>query len=251
MYQKPKPFFFKNENATQAIVLLHGYAGSTIDMRLLGRFLQRQGYAVYCNNFRGHGTGEPKDILVFGGIDYWLQDARDAVSYVRDHGYKDVAMFGLSLGGIIATKTMEECQDIKCGGAISAPFIFKVSDYFHEQFIGYANYTYHAQARSAVEIEKNDAYLRANVDQQVKQISTLVRKTNEGASALKQPFFLAQGTADEMLQQASAQSFQERLTNVAVTYHTYPNAGHVLTVNEAHHALENDILAFLNDNFKK
>lgn len=250
MYQKPKPFFFHNEEATQAIVLLHGYAGSTVDMRLLGRFLQRQGYAVYCNNFRGHGTGEPKDILDQGSIDYWLQDARDTVSFVRDHGYKDVAMFGLSLGGIIATRTMEECQDIKCGGAISAPFIFKVSEYFHEQFIGYANYTYNAQARTATEIAENDQYLRANVDYQVNQIATLVRKTNEHATLLNKPFFMAQGLSDKMLPQASAQSFQERL-NYSVTYHTYANAGHVLTVNEAHHALENDLLVFLTDNFKK
>lgn len=246
MYQAPKPFFFENDTANKAVVMFHGYAGSTNDMRMLARFLQRQGYAVYCNNFAGHATGEPRDILT-KNVDDWLQDARDAVSYVRDRGYKDIAVCGLSLGGIIATWMLAECQDIKTGIAISAPFRMHVTEHFYEQFIYYANLAYRAQDLAEVTIAKADEQLRVQVPLQVKQIENLVTMTNKRVKEIMQTMMIAQGDADVMIDLSSASMFATSLPMQPVVHH-YPDAGHVLTVNEAHHTLEVDVLHFLNDN---
>lgn len=246
MYQAPKPFFFANEDAKKAVVMFHGYAGSTNDMRMLARFLQRQGYAVYCANFAGHATGEPRDILN-KTVDDWLQNARDAVSFVRDRGYKDIAVCGLSLGGIVATWMLAECQDIKTGIAISAPYRMHVTDYFYEQFIDYANLTYRAQGRSELEIVANDEFLRQHVPLQVQQITHLVTMTTARATEIMQTMMLAQGENDIMIDLASAPMFAASLPMQPVV-HYYQNAGHVLTVNEAHHDLEIDVSHFLNDN---
>lgn len=246
MYQPPKTFFFANDNAKKAVVMFHGYAGSTNDMRMVARFLQRNGYAVYCSNFAGHATGNPSDILKYG-IDDWLQNARDAISYVRDRGYKDVAVCGLSLGGIIATWMLAECQDIKTGIAISAPYIMNVTNKFYDQFIYYANLVYQAQKKTPAEIQALDKNLRLNVPIQVKQITNLVMMTKKRANEIIQTMMLAQGDADDMLNPESMSSFASELPMQPVVHH-YLNAGHVLTVNTAHHDLEQDVLHFLNDN---
>lgn len=246
MYQAPKPFFFANEQATKAVVMFHGYAGSTNDMRMLARSLQRQNYAVYCANFAGHGTGEPRDILT-KNIDDWLQDARDAVSYVRDRGYKEVAVCGLSLGGLIATWMLAECKDIKTGIAISAPYIMQVTEHFYDQFIYYANLAYRAQGLAETTIMANDQALRLAVPKQIEEITHLSEMVNKRAGEIYQPMLLAQGEADNMLNLGSAATFASYLP-MEPTIQYYPDAGHVLTVNEAHHALEADVLHFLNDN---
>lgn len=247
MYQKPKTFFFEGKNATKAVVLMHGYAGSANDMRLLGRFLERNGYAVYCRNLTGHGTGEPRDILTEGGLDQWLQDTRDSVSYVRDRGYKDIAIIGLSFGGILATRAMEECAEIRCGGTIAAPVMFAGANHMPEKFVEYANLTYHAEKLSDALIAQNDIFLQTYVGSQLKVMETLANQTATRVERINKPFFIAQGTADEMIDPSSAEMLKEAL-RVPVTFHLYREAGHVLTVNSAHHALEADVLAFLDDN---
>ncbi|CAH0417299.1 alpha/beta fold hydrolase [Periweissella fabaria] len=246
MYQAPKSFFFANGQATKAVVMFHGYAGSTNDMRMLGRYLQRHGYAVYCANFAGHATGEPRDILT-KSIDDWLQDARDAVSYVRDRGYKDIAVCGLSLGGLIATWMLAECRDIKTGIAISAPYIMRVSEHFYDQFIYYANLTYQAQVVDTATIAINDRALRQAVPKQVAEITHLSEMVNKRTRDIHQRIMIAQGEADDMLNLGSAATFASQLP-IEPIINYYANAGHVLTVNEAHHALEADILHFLDDN---
>lgn len=246
MYQPPKTFFFANDDAQKVVVMFHGYAGSTNDMRMLARFLQRYGYAVYSSNFAGHATGNPSDILNYG-VDDWLQNARDAISYVRNRGYKEIAVCGLSLGGIIATWMLAECQDIKTGIAISAPYIMNVTDKFYDQFIYYANLVYKAQNVPTLEIQKQDKILRQAVPAQVKQISNLVTMTNKRVNEIMQIMMLAQGNDDDMINLESVSSFANKLPMQPVV-HQYANAGHVLTVNNAHHDLEQDVLHFLNDN---
>lgn len=52
MIQMPKPFFFENDGP-KAIVLLHAYASSSNDVRMLGRHLQGEGYTVLAQCLRG------------------------------------------------------------------------------------------------------------------------------------------------------------------------------------------------------
>jgi Esterase/lipase len=49
--RQPTPFFF--EQGPQAVILLHAYSGSSNDVRLLARFLQRHDYTVYAPIFTG------------------------------------------------------------------------------------------------------------------------------------------------------------------------------------------------------
>ncbi|GAB7168388.1 hypothetical protein TUA1478L_03840 [Lactiplantibacillus plantarum] len=48
MLKQPEPFFF--EHGQHAVILLHAYAGSANDVRMLARALEREDYTVYGPN---------------------------------------------------------------------------------------------------------------------------------------------------------------------------------------------------------
>lgn len=46
----PKPFFF--EEGQRAVLLLHGFTGSSADVRQLGRYLQKRAIHLMLHNMR-------------------------------------------------------------------------------------------------------------------------------------------------------------------------------------------------------
>jgi len=59
----PKPFTF--ESGERAVLLLHGFTGTTADVRMLGRFLQGKGYTCHAPLYKGHGV-PPEQLLHTG-----------------------------------------------------------------------------------------------------------------------------------------------------------------------------------------
>ena len=64
----PKPFFF--EAGKRAVLLLHGFTGNSSDVRMLGRFLEKNGYTSLAPHYKGHGV-PPEELLETGPIDWW------------------------------------------------------------------------------------------------------------------------------------------------------------------------------------
>jgi carboxylesterase len=50
----PKSFTFEGGN--RAVLLLHGFTGSSADVRMMGRFLEKKGYTVHAPVYKGHGV---------------------------------------------------------------------------------------------------------------------------------------------------------------------------------------------------
>ena len=48
--------FLLEGNNGKAVLLLHGYTGTTAEMRPLGNHLHSLGYTVLCPRLPGHGT---------------------------------------------------------------------------------------------------------------------------------------------------------------------------------------------------
>ena len=64
----------------RAVLLLHAYSGSSNDVRMLSRRLEKENYTVYSPNFSGHGTLVPEDILD-QTTEQWWQDTQEAVAF--------------------------------------------------------------------------------------------------------------------------------------------------------------------------
>lgn len=96
----PKPFTFKA--GKRAVLLLHGFTGTTADVRMLGRFLQKEGYTCYAPLYRGHGV-PPEELVQYSPEDWW-EDVEAAYAHLQSEGYDEIAVCGLSLGGVFSLK---------------------------------------------------------------------------------------------------------------------------------------------------
>lgn len=129
----PQPFFF--EEGKRAVLLLHGFTGNSSDVRQLGRFLQKKGYTSYAPQYEGHAA--PPEEILKSSPHVWFKDVLDGYDYLVDQGYEDIAVAGLSLGGVFALK-LSLNRPVKGIVTMCAPAEGKTQGAIYEGFLEYA-----------------------------------------------------------------------------------------------------------------
>lgn len=244
-----EPFYFNG--GRPAVILLHAYSGNSNDVRMLGRALQKHGYTVYAPVFTGHG-GDPCRILSDGNPDAWWEDTQLAIRRLRDSGHDQLAIFGLSLGGLFATRALENDQQLRGGGVFASPITSwgrsNVPEYFPRLAMNY----YHREQTPAATVATKMAWIKDHLPAQLAVIQAMTKQLDANLDRLHQPFFIAQGGHDEMIDSDSGAQLAQRLRDqgTPVDYHFYPNATHLLTVNTAHRQLFNDVNDYLQKLFE-
>jgi len=89
----------------QGVLLIHGFTGSPAEMRLLGEFLQAQGYTVLAPRLCGHGTS-PEE-MEGTGWQHWYTEVENGYHYLQGL-CREVSVVGLSMGGLLALKLAVE-----------------------------------------------------------------------------------------------------------------------------------------------
>lgn len=238
----PKPLF--TENGSRAVILLHAYSGSSNDVRMLSRFLEKATYTVYSPNFTGHGTLEPEAILA-ETVSKWQQDALDAVAFLKEKGYEQIAILGLSMGGLVATNLLTESVTEIIGGGFFCSPIFPVGNRVPENFLKYAENVLTVAKISEPEKQQRLQKIQPKVFQQMEEINSFSGKTAEKLNQISVPVFMAQAGKDEMIDASGIYKTAEALKQTRYTLNWYPNSGHVITVGPDHKQLEQDVLSFL------
>lgn len=111
---------FHKEGSDVAVLVLHGFTGSTQSMRPLAEALHaRYGFTVKGPRLAGHGTS-PDDMDTTGYLD-WLASAEEALQELAAAG-KRVYVVGLSLGGTLTLNLSARFPGIVRGASsINAP----------------------------------------------------------------------------------------------------------------------------------
>lgn len=239
----PQEIYFKN--GEKAVLLLHAYTGSPNDVRMLARRLEKENYTVLAPLFSGHGTPDPMNILNMTP-DIWINDARKALKKLQDDGYKEIAVFGLSMGGVIATTLMGENPDLFMGGgSFSSPLVPESTNQIYPNFLKYCEFMYKKITNSPEELEEKLNKVKAPLKIQLEQIFGLSKTAYNGLSKVYKPVFVAQSGQDEMFDGTSVYQIGKQLKQ---TYHQiiwYPNSTHVITVSKDRKQFEGDVVAFL------
>ncbi|GEP23026.1 alpha/beta hydrolase [Lentilactobacillus diolivorans] len=243
MQSPTKSFYF--EHGPKGIVLLHAFASGPVDVRLLARRLERSDYTIYAPLLTGHGTPDFSDILLQGSPERWWQDTQNAIQFLHDKGINQISIFGISLGGIFAAKALENDSDLVGGGSLGSPIVRKREFSVHNTFMQMAKANFvRYKTNEAIMNTKLD-WLDANIDQLLAKISAFSAGVADDLPKIKRPYFIGQGLNDEIVNPASAKQVRDQLVNSDVSYHEYPNATHMITVNSAHQQLEADLSEFL------
>nr|WP_204261039.1 alpha/beta fold hydrolase [Enterococcus faecium] len=223
-------------------MLLHAYSGSPNDVRMLARFLEKADYTVYAPLFKGHGTMEPYDILQEKAESWWA-DTKKAIHFLQSEQFSDIAVLGLSMGGIFAVRALEE-EPVIGGGFFCSP-LSPVETNVPENFEKYVRQVLKIAGKSEKEINEKAVSYRSLAEHQLMDIQDQAAIAESRLSDIQQPIFLAQAGKDEMIDPNGVFETARKLSRQRVTLQWYPESGHVITVGTARRELEKDVLEFL------
>ncbi|MFC4772078.1 alpha/beta hydrolase [Enterococcus hermanniensis] len=240
MAQVPESLFLPK--GKRAVLLLHAYSGSPNDVRMLARFLENLNYTVYAPLYTGHGTADPLDILNVTAEKWW-QDSQQAVRFLQEKGYDEIAVLGLSMGGIYATRLLGEKSEKFIGGGFFCSPIAPVKTRVTENFLLYTKKVLERNGEQ-VDEEKLASY-RPLVDQQLRAIEEQAEFAYEKVGKISVPFFMAQAGRDQMIEATGVFETAARLEQTAFTLKWYPTSGHVITVGSERRQFEQDVADFL------
>lgn len=225
-----------------AVLLLHAYSGSPNDVRMLSRYLEKQDYTVYAPLFSGHGTLDPADILRQDPTTWW-QESQAALTFLKEQGYQQIAVFGLSMGGIFATRLVTEADPAVIGGGFFCSPITPVKTNVVENFLLYVQKVFD-YAKQPVTAETL-ATFKPLVTEQLALIEDQALPAAAGLTNIQTPFFMAQAGQDEMIDAQGVFQTARQLTQTNFTLKWYPTSKHVITIDPIRREFEQDVAAFL------
>lgn len=234
----PKPFFF--EEGPRAVLLLHGFTGNSSDVRQLGRFLQKRGYTCYAPHYEGHGV--PPEELLQSSPHVWWSQVIEAYDFLKSKGYDDIAVAGVSLGGVYSLK-LSQFRDILGVATFCSPMHIKTTGVMFEGVLEYAREFKKREGKSLEQIEQEmKAFHPTDMLEELQSQLAEIRPTLENVYA---PLFVAQGRRDTMIDIESANIIYNESESDQKEIHWYENSGHVVTIDIEKDKLFNDYLAFL------
>lgn len=235
-----KPFFF--EAGPRAVLLLHGFTGSSADVRMLGRFLEKKGYTSLAPQYRGHGTAPEK--LITTNPDEWWQDVQEAYQRLQEAGYQEIAVAGLSLGGVFSLK-LGLNQPVKGIITMCAPMTMRTLDLMFEGVLGYAKQYKQYEGKKNDEIEIEVDAIRQKGMPSLPDLQKLVAAVRAEVDLVYAPLFVVQATNDNIIDPKSAHYIYEEAQSNMKEIKWYDHSGHVITLGREKDQLHEDIYQFL------
>ncbi len=237
---QPKPFFFKA--GPRAVLLLHGFTGNSADVRMLGRFLETKGYTSIAPHYAGHGVAPER--LVDTGPDDWWKDVEQAYNTLIEEGYTDIAVAGLSLGGVFSLK-LGYTKPIKGIVTMCAPMTMKTTDLMYQGVLKYARDYKRFEGKSNELIEKELETFQQKPMESLSDLRELVADVRQHVDHVYAPLLVVQGKLDTVIDIDSANVIYENSESIDKKIKWYENSGHVITLGKEKKQLHEDIYTFL------
>lgn len=235
----PKPFI--TEAGKRAVLLLHGFTGNTNDVKRLGKYLSDRNYTVLAPLYKGHGGGP--DLLVQSNPIEWWDSVIEGYDELRSRGYEEIAVAGVSLGGIFSLKLGEE-RPTKAIVTMSAPALAKTADSLQDRIVDYAiNY----KKLSGTYDETVDS--RTKVAELVQMpslinLQTIINETSLNLNTIQTPVHILRGLEDDEYYCESADLIYSSVNSRIKSVKTFVNSGHILTLGKERELVFEEIYRF-------
>ncbi|WP_010290177.1 alpha/beta hydrolase [Kurthia massiliensis] len=237
----PQPFFF--EAGKRAVLLLHGFTGNSADVRILGRFLEKNGYTTKAPHFKGHGVS-PLELIKTGPVDWW-QDVEKAYDELVAAGYNEIAVVGLSLGGVFSLR-LGYLKPLKGIVTMCAPMTMRTTDTMFSGILKYAKDFSRAFGYSETETSALLESIKQEGMPSLPKLPELIQDVRRHVDEVYAPIFVVQARHDEVINPKSAQIIYDTVESIDKHIKWYEESGHVITLGKEKKQLHEDILAFLN-----
>ncbi|WP_085991403.1 alpha/beta hydrolase [Oceanobacillus senegalensis] len=237
---RPKPFTF--EAGPRAVLLLHGFTGHSADVRMLGRFLEKKGYTSHAPIYRGHGA--PPEELLESNPKEWWEDVTFAIQHLKDLGYDEIAVAGLSLGGVMSLKLAYSTQ-IKGVIPMCAPMFFDNESQLSKGFKLFSKEYKQLEGKDDSTIEREVNQLMEDAKDLIHELGNTITEVKKNIDTIYTPTFVIQAKKDEMINTDSATYIYESVETDKKDIKWYEESGHVITLDDEKDQLHEDIYQFL------
>ncbi|OAH54693.1 MULTISPECIES: carboxylesterase [Bacillaceae] len=236
----PKPFTFKS--GKRAVLLLHGFTGNSADVRMIGRFLEKNGYTSHAPHYKGHAV--PPEELVKTGPEDWWKDVVDGYNHLLDIGCEEIAVCGLSLGGVFALK-LGYTKPIKGIISMCAPMSMEDEATMYNGVVEYARGFKKFEGKSEGVIEEEIEVFKQTPMNTLNALRDLVQDVRNHIDHIYAPTFIVQARLDKMIDTNSANIIFDSVETDEKQIKWYEQSGHVITLDKEKEQLHEDILSFL------
>ena len=236
----PQPFFF--EGGKRAVLLLHGFTGNSADVRMLGRFLETKGYTCHAPHYKGHGV-PPEELVTTGPSDWW-KDVMMAYDFLKSKGYDEIAVAGLSLGGVFSLK-LGYTVPIKGIVPMCAPMYIKSEEVMYEGVLQYARDYKKYEGKSPEEIEFEMNKFVETPMNTLRALQDLIADVRNHIDHIYAPTFVVQARHDKMINIDSANIIYNTIESPVKEIKWYEESGHVITLDKERNQLHEDVFHFL------
>ncbi len=224
------------------MLLLHGFTGNSADVRMLGRYLERRGYTCHAPQYKGHGV-PPENLLHTGPQDWW-QDVLRGYHLLKQKGYKEIAVAGLSLGGVFSLK-LGYTVPVKGIIPMCAPMYIKSEEIMYDGVVKYARQYKQFEGKSEDQIEKEIEAFKKTPMNTLKSLQNLIQDVRRHVDLIYAPAFIVQARHDEMINPESARIIYSKVESTQKQLKWYENSGHVITLGQEKEQLHEDVFQFL------
>ncbi|MBD7937007.1 carboxylesterase [Cytobacillus sp. Sa5YUA1] len=237
---QPKPFTFGN--GKRAVLLLHGFTGNTADVRMMARFLEGKGYTCHAPLYKGHGV--PPEELVHTGPEDWWQDVMNGYQHLKEMGHEEIAIAGLSLGGVFSLK-LGYTVPVKGIVTMCAPMHIKSEEVMYDNVVDYARQYKKLEGKSPEQIEEEVAKFKETPMNTLKALQALIADVRHNVDMIYSPTFVVQSREDHMINTESANIIYNEVENDQKQIKWYEESGHVITLDKERDQLHEDVYQFL------
>lgn len=238
--KRPEPFTF--ESGPRAVLLLHGFTGHSADVRILGRFLEKHGYTSHAPIYRGHGAA-PEELIETRPQDWW-EDALAGYEHLKNLGYKEIAVAGLSLGGVLGLK-MAYSLPIKAVIPMCSPMFFDNEKQLTAGFIHFSKQYKQLERKDDDTIAQELTHLLSASRPMFNEIGQFIKKVQKEIDTIYTPTMVVQARQDKMINPESANYIYDKIESDVKKIQWYEQSGHVITLDKEKDLLHEDIFAFL------
>ncbi|WHY71444.1 alpha/beta hydrolase [Fictibacillus enclensis] len=236
----PKPFMF--EGGKRAVLLLHGFTGSSADVRMLGRFLQKKGYTCHAPQYKGHAV--PPEELVHTGPDDWWKDVMDGFNLLKEKGHTEIAVCGLSLGGVFSLKLATE-QPVMGVVPMCAPMHVKSEETIYQGVLEYAREYKSRENKPREQVDQEMEAFKKTPMNTLKGLQQLLGDVRNSIDMVYAPTFVVQARHDEMINTDSANIIYNEVESDLKDLKWYEESTHVITLGKEKEQLHEDVYTFL------
>lgn len=238
--KQPEPFTF--QSGKRAVLLLHGFTGHTADVRMLGRFLEKKGYTSHAPIYRGHGL--PPEELLKANPAQWWEDVKEAYNHLKNLGYEEIAVCGLSLGGVLSLK-LAYSEKVKGVIPMCTPMFFDNETQLTQGFEHFATEYKQLEEKEGSTIKQEVATLMERSEPLFEQLGTFISDVSSQVDTIYTPTFVVQARNDEMINPDSATYIYNNVETDEKDMKWYEESTHVITLGKEREQLNHDIFKFL------